>query len=65
VSEDAAGGGCKAGVNDAIWNHYSDDIKNELSTSKKLKDIKEEDLTKVQDYFKDISVEHTKSAVKW
>ena len=55
----------KQAVNDAIWNHHYDDIKKELSNSKKLKDIKEEDFTKVQDYFKDISVEHTKSAVKW
>ena len=51
-------------MNDATWNHQYDDIKKELSTSNKLKDIKEEDFTKEQDYFKDGSVEHTRMAFK-
>ena len=43
--------------------HY-DDLKSELEHSKKLKDIKDEDFSSVQEYFKGKSVENTRMAFK-
>ena len=44
-------------------NHY-EDLKSELEHSKKLKDIKDEDFSSVQEYFKGKSVENTRMAFK-
>ena len=44
-------------------NHY-EDLKSELEHSKKLKDIKDEDFTSVQEYFKGKSVKNTRMAFK-
>ena len=52
----------KEEIKDAIWNHHYLDIKEELSKSKKLCDIKDEDFTKVQSYFDGKSVESTRMA---
>ena len=54
----------KQAVGDAIWKHHYDDLKKEISTSKKLNDIKDEDFSKIQEYFKDRSVENTRMAFK-
>jgi hypothetical protein len=50
-------------VGDAIWKHHYD-LKKEISTSKKLNDIKDEDFSNIQEYFKDRSVENTIMAFK-
>ena len=44
--------------------HHQADVLKELSESKKLMDIKDEDFSTVQDYFKDKSVENTRMAFK-
>ena len=49
----------KEEIKDAIWNHHQQDMKNELGNSKKLMDIKDEDFSEVQEYFKNKSVETT------
>ena len=54
----------KEDIMDAIWNHHYCDIKKELEKSKKLNDIKHEDFSNVQDYFKVKSVETTRMAFK-
>ena len=54
----------KEDIKDAIWNHHQKDIKQELSTSKKLMEIKDEDFSEVQDYFHNKSVENTRMAFK-
>ena len=54
----------KSVIKEAIWKHQYADIKKELSTSKKLKDIKDDDFSEVQEYFKGKSVENTRMAFK-
>ena len=54
----------KQAVGDAIWKHHYDDLKKEISTSKKLNDIKDEDFSNIQEYFKYRSVENTRMAFK-
>ena len=54
----------KEEIKDAIWNHHQNYNKQELSTSKKLVEIKHEDFSKVQDYFNYKSVETTRMAFK-
>ena len=54
----------KKTIKNAIWKHHSMDFKMELSESKKLKDIKEDDFSKVQDYFHGKSVANTRMAFK-
>ena len=54
----------KVAVKKAIWDHPQADVLKELSESKKLMDIKDEDFSTVQDYFKDNSVENTRMAFK-
>ena len=54
----------KQAVGDAIWKHHYDDLKKEISNSKKLNDIKDEDFSNIQEYFKDRSVENTRMAFK-
>ena len=54
----------KSVITEAIQRHHYADIKKELGTSKKLKDIKDEDFSKVQEYFKGKSVENTRMAFK-
>ena len=49
----------KSVIKEAIWKHHYADIKKELSTSKKLKDIKDDDFSEVQEYFNGKSVEIT------
>jgi hypothetical protein len=41
----------KSDIKEAIWKRHYADIKMELSTSKKLKDIKDDDFSEVQEYF--------------
>ena len=48
----------------AIRNHHYIDMKEEISKSKKLSDIKNEDFTKVQSYFNGKSVESTRMAFR-
>ena len=54
----------KAEVKKAVWEHHYTHVKKELGESTKLMDIKDEDFTKVQDYFKDKSVENARMAFK-
>ena len=54
----------KATVKKAVWDHHYIYVKKELSESTKLMDIKDEDFTHVQDYFKDKSVENARMAFK-
>ena len=54
----------KEEIKDAIRNHHYIDMKEELSKSKKLSDIKNEDFTKVQSYFNGKSVESTRMAFR-
>ena len=54
----------KAAVKKAIWDNHQADVLKELSESKKLMDIKDEDFSTVQEYFKDKSVENTRMAFK-
>ena len=54
----------KEEIKNAIWNHHYLDIKKELADSKKLMDIKEENFSEVQDYFKEKSVGNTRMAFK-
>jgi hypothetical protein len=54
----------KTVVKRAIWEHHQLDIRKELHASKKLEDIKDEDFSEVQDYFKDKSVGNTRMAFK-
>ena len=50
----------KQALGDAIWNHHYDDLKMEISNYKKLNDIKDEDISNIQEYLKDSSVENTR-----
>ena len=54
----------KEDIREAIWNHHYRDMKIELEKSKKLGDIKHEDFSEVQNYFKVKSVETTRMAFK-
>ena len=54
----------KTEIKNAIWEHHQLDIKKELSQSKKLGDIKDEDFATVQDYFNDKSIANTRMAFK-
>ena len=54
----------KEEIKDAIWNHHYIDLKEELSKSKKLSDIKNEDFTKVQSYFNGKYLESTRMAFR-
>ena len=54
----------KEAISDAIHNHHYCDMKKELEKSKKLKDIKHEDFSKVQEYFRAKSVGTTRMAFK-
>ena len=54
----------KAAVKKVVWDHHYTHVKKELSESTKLMDIKDEDFTHVQDYFKDKSVENARMAFK-
>ena len=54
----------KGEVKKAIFNHHYADIKNELSESTKLLEIKDEDFSQVQDYFKGKSVANSRMAFK-
>ena len=54
----------KEALSDAIHNHHYCDIKKELEKSKKLKDIKHEDFSKVQEYFGAKSVGTARMAFK-
>ena len=51
-------------IKDDIWNHHYFDMKKELESSKKLKDLKDDDFSEVQDYFKVKSVDATRRAFK-
>ena len=54
----------KHDIKGAIWNHHQKDIKTELTTSKKLKEIQNEDFSEVQGYFSNKSVETTRLAFR-
>ena len=54
----------KEEIKNAVRNHHYQDMKKELSDSKKLMDIKEEDFSEVQDYFKEKSIWNTRMAFK-
>ena len=54
----------KEEIKTAIWNHHYADMKKELNNSKKLMDIKHEDFSEVQEYFKQKSVSNTRLAFR-
>ena len=54
----------KEEIKNAIKNHHYQDMKKELDDSKKLMDIKDEDFSEVQDYFREKSVWKTRMAFK-
>ena len=54
----------KEEIKTAIWNHHYADMKKELNNSKKLMDIRDEDFSEVQEYFKQKSVGNTRLAFR-
>ena len=54
----------KEEIKNAVMKHHYQDMKKELDNSKKLMDIKEEDFSEVQDYFKEKSICNTRMAFK-
>ena len=54
----------KEEIKTAIWNHHYADMKKELNNSKKLMDIRDEDFSEVQEYFKQKSVDNTRLAFR-
>ena len=54
----------KAAVRKAIFDHHYSDLKKELEGSQKLEEVRNENFTEVQEYFKDKSIENTRMAFK-
>ena len=51
-------------IKDAIWNHHQQDLKKELEKSSKLSEVKDDDFSKVQEYFHEKSLYKTRMAFK-
>ena len=54
----------KSEIKKAIFNHHYNDMMNIVKTKTKLENIKDEDFSDVQEYFKEKSVENTRLAFK-
>ena len=54
----------KTTIKKAIWDHHQGEIKTELEKSKKLSDIRNEDFSKVQNYFNEKSLYKSRMAFK-
>ena len=54
----------KTQLKSAIWEHHDMDMKEQLNHSTKLRDIKNDDFSKMQDYFSEKSVGNTRMAFK-